>query len=79
MPTICTAIEKYHVELLPTTPSFLTLLAATDLANRYDLSSLKDDYGTEPVPQTTLDRIRARFPDIELQQTYGLSEVGVLG
>src|SRR2546430_12711021 len=30
------------------------------------------------MPQATLDRIRARFPAAELQQTYGLSEVGVL-
>jgi len=77
--TICDAIEKYKVNLLPTTPSFLTLLAATDLSTRYDLSSLKRiTYGTETMPQATLDRIRARFPEAELQQTYGLSEVGVL-
>lgn len=77
--TICAAIQSYKVELLPTTPSFLTLLAATDLAQRYDLSSLKRiTYGTETMPQATLDRIRARFPGVELQQTYGLSEVGVL-
>jgi acyl-CoA synthetase (AMP-forming)/AMP-acid ligase II len=30
------------------------------------------------MPQSTLDRIRAEFPSIEFQQTYGLSEVGVL-
>lgn len=77
--TICAAIQNHKVELLPTTPSFLTLLAATDLARRYDLSSLKRiTYGTETMPQATLDRIRARFPGVELQQTYGLSEVGVL-
>jgi len=77
--TICEAIEKYKVNLLPTTPSFLTLLAATDLSTKYDLSSLKRiTYGTETMPQATLDRIRARFPEAELQQTYGLSEVGVL-
>ena len=77
--TICAAIQNHKVELLPTTPSFLTLLAATDLAQRYDLSSLKRiTYGTETMPQATLDRIRARFPGVELQQTYGLSEVGVL-
>lgn len=77
--TICAAIQDHKVELLPTTPSFLTLLAATDLAQRYDLSSLKRiTYGTETMPQATLDRIRARFPGVELQQTYGLSEVGVL-
>lgn len=77
--TICEAIQTYKVTLLPTTPSFLTLLAATDLASQYDLSSLtRITYGTETMPQATLDRIRARFPGAELQQTYGLSEVGVL-
>jgi acyl-CoA synthetase (AMP-forming)/AMP-acid ligase II len=79
LPTICAAIEKCRIDLLPTTPSFLTMLAATDLATRYDLSSLKRiTYGTETMPQATLDRIRERFPQAELQQTYGLSEVGVL-
>jgi acyl-coenzyme A synthetase/AMP-(fatty) acid ligase len=77
--TICEAIQQHKVNLLPTTPSFLTLLAATDLSTRYDLSSLKRiTYGTETMPQATLDRIRMRFPEAELQQTYGLSEVGVL-
>jgi acyl-CoA synthetase (AMP-forming)/AMP-acid ligase II len=79
LPTICAAIEKYKVDLLPTTPSFLTMLAATDLPQRYDLSSLKRiTYGTETMPQATLNRIRERFPHTDLQQTYGLSEVGVL-
>ena len=77
--TICAAIEEHRVNLLPTTPSFLTMLTATDLAQRYDMSSLKRiTYGTETMPQVTLDRIRERFPNVELQQTYGLSEVGVL-
>ena len=77
--SICAAIQDYRVDLLPTTPSFLTLLAASDLASRYDLGSLKRiTYGTETMPRATLDRIRARFPGVELQQTYGLSEVGVL-
>lgn len=76
---ICEAIDASQVELLPTTPSFLTLLAATDLAQRYNLQSLKRiTYGTETMPQSTLDRIHAKFPGVELQQTYGLSEVGVL-
>lgn len=76
---ICQAIAEHGVTLLPTTPSFLTLLAASDLPQRYNLGSLKRiTYGTETMPQATLDRIRARFPGVELQQTYGLSEVGVL-
>jgi acyl-CoA synthetase (AMP-forming)/AMP-acid ligase II len=76
---ICEAIEASRVTLLPTTPSFLTLLAASEVSRQYDLSSLRRiTYGTETMPQATLDRIRARFPEAELQQTYGLSEVGVL-
>lgn len=76
---ICRAVEKYRVELLPTTPSFLTLFTASRAYLDYDLSSLKRiTYGTEVMPQATLDRLRAAFPRAELLQTYGLSEVGVL-
>jgi acyl-CoA synthetase (AMP-forming)/AMP-acid ligase II len=76
---ICAAIEKHKVELLPATPSFLTLMMASGSSLSYDLSSLKRiTYGTEVMPQSTLDRVRARFPGVELLQTYGLSEVGVL-
>jgi len=79
VPNICAAIEKYKVELLPATPSFLTLMMASNLQNQYDLSSLKRiTYGTEVMPQSTLDRVRAQFPGVDLLQTYGLSEVGVL-
>lgn len=76
---ICAAIEKYKVELLPATPSFLTLMMASQLQSKYDLSSLKRiTYGTEVMPQSTLDRARSLFPGVDLLQTYGLSEVGVL-
>ena len=76
---ICAAIEKYRVELLPATPSFLTLLMASNQKSKYDLSSLKRiTYGTEVMPQSTLDRVRVQFPGVDLLQTYGLSEVGVL-
>lgn len=76
---ICSAIEKYKVELLPATPSFLTLMMASHLQSKYDLSSLKRiTYGTEVMPQSTLDRVRIQFPHVDLLQTYGLSEVGVL-
>jgi acyl-CoA synthetase (AMP-forming)/AMP-acid ligase II len=76
---ICRAIEEYKVELLPATPSFLTILVTSNLHRDYDLSSLKRiTYGTEVMPQSTLDRVRQAFPGVELQQTYGLSEVGVL-
>lgn len=76
---ICGAIERYKVELLPATPSFLTLLMASKLHSDFDLSSLnRITYGTEVMPQSTLDRLIKAFPGVNLQQTYGLSEVGVL-
>jgi long-chain acyl-CoA synthetase len=35
-------------------------------------------YGTEPMPQNTLRRVHAALPHVRLQQTYGLSELGIL-
>ena len=76
---ICRTIERKRVALLPTTPSFLNLLVRSDLSSQFDLKSLRRiTYGTEVMPQHTLDRVRELFPEVELQQTYGLSEVGVL-
>lgn len=77
--TICRAISDAKVELLPATPSFLTMMLSSGVWREHDLSSLtRITYGTEVMPQSTLDRMRDAFPDVEFQQTYGLSEVGVL-
>ncbi|MBI3894324.1 MAG: AMP-binding protein [Acidobacteria bacterium] len=77
--TVCRAIECHQVELLPTTPTFLNLLLISEVYRNFDLSSLKRiTYGTEPMPEATLRRIRQILPDAELQQTYGLTEVGIL-
>ena len=76
---ICQAIQTYRVNLLPTTPSFLNLLMAARAHQSHDLSSLQRiTYGTEVMPQATLDRLAQALPNAVLQQTYGLSEVGVL-
>jgi acyl-CoA synthetase (AMP-forming)/AMP-acid ligase II len=76
---VCAAIEQYKVEVLPTSPTFLNLLLLSDAWTRYDLSSLKViTYGTEVMPESTLLRLREVFPKATLQQTYGLSEVGIL-
>jgi acyl-coenzyme A synthetase/AMP-(fatty) acid ligase len=76
---VCGAIEKYRVTLLPTTPSFLNLMMAVKAHESFDLDSLQRiTYGTEVMPQATLDRLAKALPQAVLQQTYGLSEVGVL-
>jgi long-chain acyl-CoA synthetase len=77
--SICSFIEKYKIELLPASPTFLNLLLISEVYKSYDLRSLKlITYGTEPMPQSTLERIKKVFPDVKLQQTYGLIELGVL-
>lgn len=76
---VCNIIEKYKIELLPTSPTFLNMLIISRVYKKYDLSSLRIiSYGTEPMPETTLKRLHEIFPDVKLKQTYGLSELGVM-
>ncbi|TXK84579.1 fatty acid--CoA ligase family protein [Paenibacillus sp. N3.4] len=76
---ICALIEKHRVELLPTSPSFLNMLLMTEAYKQFDMSSLHMiTYGTEVMPDYTLQQLRSQFPHIELRQTYGLSELGIL-
>jgi acyl-coenzyme A synthetase/AMP-(fatty) acid ligase len=77
--SVLRAVEQYKVELLPTSPTFINLVLVSGAYRRYDLSSLKIvTYGTEPMPQSTLDKFHEVLPHVQLQQTYGLSEIGIL-
>jgi acyl-coenzyme A synthetase/AMP-(fatty) acid ligase len=76
---VCRIIEKHRVQVLPTSPTFLKLLLLSEAYTRYDLSSLElVTYGTEPMSESTLKRFHELFPKVDLQQTYGLTELGVL-
>lgn len=73
------AVATHKAEMLPTSPTFLNLLLMSHAYERNDLSSLKlVTYGTEVMPESTLVRMHELFPDLKLQQTYGLSELGIL-
>ena len=77
--SVLAAVEKYRVELLPTSPTFINLMLLSEAYKHHDLSSLRIiSYGTEPMPEHTLKRLHGLLPDIALQQTYGLSELGIL-
>ena len=72
-------IEEHKVELLPATPSFLNMLLISGAHKRYDFGSLQlISYGAEPMPQSTLDICVKNLPGVELRQTYGMIEIGVL-
>lgn len=77
--SVCAVIERQGVQLLPTSPTFLRLLLVSEAYRRYDLSSLEVvSYGTEVMPESTLQKLHRVLPDVYLQQTYGLSELGIL-
>lgn len=76
---VCAAIAAHRAEVLATNPSFLNLLLLQDAPRRWDLSSLQIvTYGAEVMPQVTLDRMRAAFPELKLLQKYGSTELGAL-
>ena len=76
---VCELVERHRVELLPVSPTFLGLLLLSGAHRRHDLSSLKIvTYGTEVMPQATLERALRELGWVDFRQTYGLSETGVL-
>ncbi len=76
---VARAIERHRVQLLPTTPTFLNMLLVSEAYREHDLSSLElITYGTEPMPQSTLEALNRVFPKVRFKQTYGLSELGIL-
>lgn len=76
---ICQLLEQHQVELLPASPTFLNLLLLSKAYEGRDLRALRlITYGSEPMPSSTLVGLRKVFPHVELRQTYGLIELGVL-
>jgi long-chain acyl-CoA synthetase len=76
---VCELIQKFKVELLPTSPTFLNMLLLSRAYERNSIESLKIiSYGSEPMPESVLKHLNQKFPQIILQQTYGLIELGVM-
>jgi long-chain acyl-CoA synthetase len=77
--SVCRSIERHQIELLPTTPTFLKMLLISEAYLHHDCSSLLlITYGTEPMSSATLTHLHAALPNVQLKQTYGLSELGIL-
>jgi len=76
---VAKSIVQHKVQILPTSPTFLNLMLIKNIPDLYDLSCLElITYGTEVMPEATLKRITSSLPNIKFQQTYGLSEIGIL-
>ena len=71
-------IEKYRVFVLPASPTFLNLFLIAECNRRFDLSSVRMiTYGTEPMPESLLLKLKEAFPSVKFLQTFGTSETGI--
>jgi acyl-coenzyme A synthetase/AMP-(fatty) acid ligase len=76
---VCRILAAHRVHTLPVSPTFLNMLLISEAYKAHDLSSLRViAYGTEPMPETLLERLGEVFPQVKLVQTFGMSELGVL-
>lgn len=75
---ICKLIEEHKIKILPASPTFLNLILISKAYKTYNLSSLRMiTYGTEPMPESLLIKIKNEFPKVKLLQTFGTSETGI--
>ncbi|GGB95786.1 AMP-dependent synthetase [Novosphingobium endophyticum] len=75
--SVCDAVARWSVEVLPVSPSFLKLLCLGEAAATANLGSLRIvTFGSEPMDRATLDRVAERIPHARLRQKYGASEFG---
>ncbi|MBK1720023.1 ANL family adenylate-forming protein [Thiocystis violacea] len=76
---VVNALHANAIELLPTTPTFLRLMLMSGLLETRPPTSLRlITYGTERMDAVTLERLCALLPAVDLRQTYGMSELGIL-
>ncbi len=77
--SICEVIERFNVNVLPGSPTFLNLIIISEAYKKYDLSSLKIiGYGAEPMPEYLLKRLNEIFPEVKLHQKFGTSETNAI-
>ena len=73
---VASAVARHRVAILPASPTFLNLLLAAGVTA--ELASLRViTYGTEPMPESLLVRLKAAFPRVRFIQTFGTSETGI--
>jgi acyl-CoA synthetase (AMP-forming)/AMP-acid ligase II len=71
--------HDFEIEVLPTTPTFLRLMLISGAIPKEIPRTLKlITYGTERMDEGTLKTISDLLPDVDLRQTFGMSELGIL-
>lgn len=76
---VAQAIERFRVQAMTTSPTFLNLMLLGGVFEAHDLSSLEIiNYSSEPMPDSTLALLHQILPDTQLSQAYGMTEIGVI-
>jgi len=77
--SILETCQKFNVELLPTTPTFLRMMLMSGAVPSKLPDCLKViTYGTERMDQPTLDELCKLLPKVDFRQTFGMSELGIV-
>lgn len=77
---VAASLGHHQVQVLPASPTFLNLLLLSGAVERHDLRALRlITYGTEPMPESLLARLKEQFPKTRFLQTFGTSETGIHG
>lgn len=78
---VAVCLLRDEVSVVPTSPSFLNLLSISLRgAERQTFPGVRlVTYGSESMPASVLRACKVMFPNAKCQETYGLSELGILG
>jgi acyl-CoA synthetase (AMP-forming)/AMP-acid ligase II len=77
--SILASCQRYAVEALPATPTFLRLMLMSGAVPDRIPACLKlITYGTERMDQPTLDELCRLLPGVDFRQTFGMSELGIV-
>ncbi|KMT11228.1 hypothetical protein BVRB_5g110580 [Beta vulgaris subsp. vulgaris] len=75
--TMLKTVEKYKVSYMPVSPPLVLAFEKSELTKKYDLSSLEFlGCGGAPLGKELAQRFKARFPNVEIGQGYGMTETG---
>lgn len=76
---VAAAIEEFGIQILPSSPSFLSLFLLSGAWRKHDLSRLElINYGSEPMTEFTLKGLREALPHVAFRQVFGTSELGLV-
>lgn len=78
--TACATIERDKITFTNLVPTTIQMLLASDISQKYDLSSLEVLlYGGSSIPENVLREAMRRFPRCGFRQTFATTETGCAG